>query len=165
MPVTAKRAQALALSLANTTAVPHFERLAFRTPRRIFATLGPGGRDVNFGFDPLQQAQFCAEGDGAIAPVEGGWGRMGWTHCDLDLVDLATFKRALEAAHARANEPPRRAKLKSASAAKPKPAAVKPTASAAKARAAKTGASQARAAKPKPGAVKPKPSAAPRRKK
>jgi hypothetical protein len=105
MAVTAKRARALALSLDNAVAVPHFERLAFRTPRRIFATLGPGGRDMNFMFDLLQQAQFCAEAPESITPVPGGWGRMGATSCNLELVDAATFERALRAAHARANEP------------------------------------------------------------
>ena len=114
MAVTAKRAQALALSLENAVAVPHFKRLAFRTPRRIFATLGPGGRDINFMFDLLQQAQFCAEAPNAIAPVPGGWGRMGITSCDLDAIDAATFERALRAAHARANQPRTGAKPKRA---------------------------------------------------
>jgi hypothetical protein len=105
MAVTAKRARALALSLDNAVAIPHFERLAFRTPRRIFATLGPGGRDMNFMFDLLQQAEFCAEAPAAISPVPGGWGRMGATSCNLEIIDAATFERALRAAHARANEP------------------------------------------------------------
>jgi hypothetical protein len=39
MAVTAARARKLALSLPETSEVPHFDRAAFRTPRKIFATL------------------------------------------------------------------------------------------------------------------------------
>jgi hypothetical protein len=103
--VTAKRARELALALENTTEAPHFDRVAFRTPRRIFATLARSGVDLNFMFDHARQAQFCALAPEALAPVPGGWGRMGATRCDLKKIDAATFSAALKAAHARANAP------------------------------------------------------------
>ena len=106
MAVTAKRAQALALSLENTSSSPHFDRLAFRTPRRTFATLARDGGDLNLMLEPEQQRHFCALAPGALAPVAGGWGRMGWTRCELSAIDVATFKSALAAAHAHANAPP-----------------------------------------------------------
>ena len=106
MPVTAKRAQELALSLENASSYPHFDRIAFRTPRRTFATLSLSGADLNFKLDLAQQQYFCERAPQAIAPVAGGWGRMGWTSCDLRAIDAATFKAALLAAHARANQPP-----------------------------------------------------------
>ena len=105
MAVTAKRAHQLALSLESATAYPHFDRIAFRTPRRTFATLALSGVDLNFMFDLAQQAQFCKLAPHAIAPVAGGWGRMGATRCELALIDAATFTLALKAAHARANAP------------------------------------------------------------
>ena len=108
MPVSRKRALDLALSLENATSYPHFERVAVRTPRRTFATFALRGDDVNFAFDLALQEHFCALAPHAIAPVAGGWGRMGWTSCDLNAVDLATFKAALLAAHARSNVPPAR---------------------------------------------------------
>src|SRR5689334_21535057 len=103
MPVTPKRVRELALAHENTTSYPHFDRLAFRTPRRTFATLARSGDDLNFMFDLAQQAQFCKLAPLAIAPVAGGWGRMGATRCDLKLIDVRTFTAALKAAHARAN--------------------------------------------------------------
>ncbi len=109
MAVTPKRARELALALENASEAPHFDRVAFRTPRRIFATLARSGVDLNFMFDHASQAQFCAAAPEAIAPVPGGWGRMGATRCDLKKIDLATFKAALEAAHTRANAPRARA--------------------------------------------------------
>lgn len=38
MAVTPKRARELALALEDASQAPHFDRVAFRTPRRIFAT-------------------------------------------------------------------------------------------------------------------------------
>ena len=40
MPVTPKRARELALAQDNASSYPHFDKIAFRTPRRTFATLG-----------------------------------------------------------------------------------------------------------------------------
>ncbi|HET7539962.1 MAG TPA: hypothetical protein VFK05_08820 [Polyangiaceae bacterium] len=116
MPVTAKRARELALSLENASAYPHFDRIAFRTPRRTFATLALSGGDLNFMLDHAEQQHFCELAPQAIAPVAGGWGKMGWTRCDLRAIDAATFKAALSAAHARANRPPpKRARKKASS--------------------------------------------------
>jgi hypothetical protein len=105
MAVTAKRARTLALSLENASSYPHFQRLAFRTPRRTFATLDLDGTDLNLKLDLEQQRHFCELCPRAIAPVAGGWGRMGWTRCELASIDAATFTSALKAAHALANAP------------------------------------------------------------
>lgn len=105
MAVSAARARKLLIGFDNVSEAPHFDRTAFRTPRRIFATLGDDGGDVNFMFDPLQQEMFCEMAPHALAPVPGGWGRMGATCCDLKKIDEPTFIAALEAAYARASEP------------------------------------------------------------
>lgn len=115
MAVTAKRAHGLALSMENASAHPHFDRIAFRTPRRTFCTLALSGVDLNFMFDLEQQRHFCELAPHAISPVPGGWGRMGATRCELSAIDLRTFKLALAAAHARANAPlPKRKTAKKA---------------------------------------------------
>jgi len=114
MPVTAKRAKELALALEHVSSYPHFDRVAFRTPRRTFATLALSSADLNLMLDAAEQRHFCELVPHAMAPVAGGWGRMGWTSCDLRAIDAATFKAALSAAHARANAPrPKRARKKS----------------------------------------------------
>ena len=105
MALSAARARKLLLRFDNVSEAPHFDRVAFRTPRRIFATLSGDGRDVNFMFGPLAQETFCEMAPGALAPVPGGWGRMGATRCDLKKVDEAIFVAAAEAAHTRASEP------------------------------------------------------------
>ncbi len=113
MPVTAARARKLALSLENSSEAPHFDRAAFRTPRRIFATLGASGTEMNFMFDSELRDFYCEQAPKAFAPVPGGWGKLGATSCALGRVDEATFLSALKAAHARANASlPKRAKRK-----------------------------------------------------
>jgi|JI10StandDraft_1071094.scaffolds.fasta_scaffold31254_7 hypothetical protein len=108
MPVTSAKARKLALALPDASEAPHFDRAAFRTPRRIFATMAADGASVNFMFDPEQQEFWCENEPAAFAPVPGGWGKMGCTTCLLTKLDEATFKSALNAAHARAMVPPKK---------------------------------------------------------
>ena len=105
MTVTAEQARDLALSLEGASEKPHFERLAFRTPRRIFATLAADGAELNLMFDPELQAFYREQAPEAFAPVPGGWGRNGATRCLLAEVDPDTFRGALMAAHALASRP------------------------------------------------------------
>lgn len=83
MAVTPARAHALALSLDGASEKPHFERSAFRTPRKTFATLAGDGSDINVMFDADTQAFYCDAEPAVFTPVPGGWGRMGATRCDL----------------------------------------------------------------------------------
>lgn len=100
MTVTSARARKLALSLPAASEAPHFNRTAFRTPRKIFATLANDGSDLNLMFDSGLQEFYCEQAPESIAPVPGGWGRMGATRCDLKRIDEATLLSALKAAHA-----------------------------------------------------------------
>lgn len=93
------RARALALALAGAAEATHFHRLAFRTRRRIFATLDAQASDINLMFDADLRDFYCEHEPASFAPVPGGWGRMGATRCDLALVDEPTLASALAAAH------------------------------------------------------------------
>jgi hypothetical protein len=109
MAVTPARVRKLALSLEAASEAPHFDRAAFRTPRKIFATLANTGADVNLMFDSALQEFYCEQAPHAFAPVPGGWGRMGCTRCDLKQADEATLLSALKAAHALAAPKPKSA--------------------------------------------------------
>jgi hypothetical protein len=111
MPVSPARARKLALSLERTSEAPHFDRAAFRTPRKIFATLANSGADINLMFDAALQEFYCEQAPAMFAPVPGGWGRMGATSCDLKRADEATLLSALKAAHALAAPKPKVAKV------------------------------------------------------
>ena len=108
MAVDPARVRELALGLPLASEAAHFERLAFRTPRKIFATLGAGGGDLNLMFDPDLCDFYCERAPDAFAPVSGGWGRRGATRCNLGQVDEATLTSALRAAHQLAAPRPKR---------------------------------------------------------
>lgn len=99
MAVDPARARALALALPETSEAPHFQRLAFRTPRKIFATLDAAAGDLNLMFDPDHRDFWSERAPAAFTPVPGGWGRMGATRCDLAAVDESLLAEALAAAH------------------------------------------------------------------
>jgi hypothetical protein len=98
MAVAPDRAREMALALPDAGEAPHFDRMAFRTPRKIFATLGAND-DLNLMFDPDLRVFYCEQAPEAFTPVPGGWGRNGATRCDLRRVDEATLGSALLAAH------------------------------------------------------------------
>jgi hypothetical protein len=108
MAVTPERAREMALALAQASEAPHFHRLAFRTPRKTFATLDAVAGDLNLMFDPDLRDFYCEQAPEAFAPVPGGWGRMGATRCELSAVDEPTLGSALAAAHLLAAPKPRR---------------------------------------------------------
>jgi hypothetical protein len=108
LPVSPARARDLALALPGASEAPHFHRVAFRTPRKIFATLDASAGDINLMFDADMRDFFCEQEPKAFAPVPGGWGRMGATCCDLHAVDEDALASALRAAHALAGPKPRR---------------------------------------------------------
>jgi len=104
MPMTAEEARELALAFDDASEAPHFDRTAFRTPRRIFATLARDGSDMNLMLDRDLQEFYCEQAPDAFAPVPGGWGQKGATRCVLSAADRQTFRGALTAAYDRANQ-------------------------------------------------------------
>jgi hypothetical protein len=99
MAVRPERARDLALAFEAVTEAPHWHRVAFRTPRKIFATLDAAASDINLMFDQDLRDFYCEQAPHAFQPVPGGWGLRGATRCDLLSVDESELVSALEAAH------------------------------------------------------------------
>jgi hypothetical protein len=110
--ITAARFRKLALSFEGALEVPHFDRAAFRTKRRIFATLAPDGASANLNLDLDLQEAVCSALPEAFSPVPGGWGRMGHTTVNLRAVSADDLTRVLTEAHARASAPKPKAKAR-----------------------------------------------------
>jgi len=87
----------IALSLEGTTEAPHFDRAAFKV-KRIYVTLAADGKTANFKFEPDEQELKCTVLPEAFRPVEGGWGRQGWTTATLSELNAADLRNALEMA-------------------------------------------------------------------
>lgn len=88
----------LCLSMPETTEVKHFDRQAFRTKRKIFATLLEEAFTANFPFSPEEQAAWCKLAPGVFYPVPGGWGLQGWTTADLKKVKKSQLVDAVQSA-------------------------------------------------------------------
>jgi hypothetical protein len=106
--ITPARFVALALALEGATEVAHVDRRAFRTTRKIFATLAPDGRSANLLLEPELQAAVIEAMPHAFRPVPGGWGRMGYTTVELEAVSEDELVRVLREAHALALPAPKK---------------------------------------------------------
>ena len=90
----------LALSFPGTKEQPHFEKAAFRTNKKIFATLSEKDKLACVKFSQTDQSVFCAFDLSVIYPVPNKWGLQGWTYIDLTKVKKAMLVDALSTAYA-----------------------------------------------------------------
>ena len=74
----------------------HSGNPAFRTKRKIFTTLREKEKRANFSFTPDEQAAFCKADGESFFPVEGGWGRLGWTTVNLSTVSEEMLTNAIQ---------------------------------------------------------------------
>jgi hypothetical protein len=104
----------IALSLAEVEEKPHFDRAAFRTPARIFATLGAKGADCNVRLPPEVQQMLVDAKPDVFTRLNGGWGAAGWTRMEVAAVDAATCREVLKEAHAFAAPKEKKEKVRNA---------------------------------------------------
>ncbi len=105
--IRADRFHALASGFEGTERAPHFDRVAWRTKARIFATVAPDERSANLKLELDCQAFWCEERPDAFQPVPGGWGRMGMTTVDFARVKEADLVAALTQAYEFARPKPK----------------------------------------------------------
>lgn len=108
MAVSARVACELARALPGVSEKDHFGSDAFIAHKRTFATVWPEDKKVNLKFSAALQREFLAIDGEAFMEIDNGFGRMGWTTCQLDFVDRATLARALEAAWECSKKPTKR---------------------------------------------------------
>ncbi len=97
--VTAAACTKIILALPDVTSAPHFDRTAFKTNKRIFATLAADGQSLNVKLTKVDQSVFCAFDDTVIFPVPNKWGLQGWTTVNLQKVLPSTFRDVLDVAY------------------------------------------------------------------
>jgi hypothetical protein len=85
--------RALALALPQVEEKSHFGKADFRVKNKIFAGFtGDGAAYVKL--TPDQQEMICAA-ESVVSPIEGGWGRQGWTQIDHAQADEALLQSLL----------------------------------------------------------------------
>ena len=87
--------RAMALALPQTEEKSHFGKADFRVRNKIFATLKDDATGV-VKLLPEQQEMMTAAEPRIFVPVNGGWGRQGWTQVILASAD-AEFRAQLAA--------------------------------------------------------------------
>jgi hypothetical protein len=98
----------LVLSLDGVEERPHMDRTAFRTKRKIFATLGSDKR-VNLMIQPADRRDQLIEAFPDVFFSLGGWTRLGYVAVDLGRVDAALLRELVtDAWHDAQPAPPKK---------------------------------------------------------
>lgn len=95
MPITAEQFRDIAMSFAQVTEKPHFDRIAFSVAR-TFATIAADKNSANLLFTPEQQEGRCAIEPSIFAPVPNKWAAHGWTEIQFASADETTARAALQ---------------------------------------------------------------------
>ncbi|WP_432286782.1 MmcQ/YjbR family DNA-binding protein [Aminobacter sp. BA135] len=95
--MTPEDVRRIALELPGATEKSHFGKPDFRVRDRVFATL-PGDGNAVIKLTRDQQEVMCGAETTVFRPVEGGWGKQGWTRVMLQAADEPTLRSALVAA-------------------------------------------------------------------
>jgi predicted DNA-binding protein (MmcQ/YjbR family) len=91
--------RALAASFPETTEEPHFERMAFKVKKKIFATYNHSTKIACIKLSLIDQDVFCTAGKDLIYPAPGTWGKKGWTFIHLKKVRSELFYDAITTAY------------------------------------------------------------------
>lgn len=93
----------LALSFPGTVEQPHFEKTSFRVKKKIFATLSIENSRAVLKLSLIDQSVFCLFDKTIIYPVNGAWGKQGWTVFELKKVRKPMLQDALNTAYSEVN--------------------------------------------------------------
>jgi hypothetical protein len=89
----------ITLGLPDAVESAHMGTPDFRVRKKIFATLGSGETPrCVLKFTLEQQEMFMRVDPSAFVPVNGGWGRKGWTHLHLKVAQEPIVRDALATA-------------------------------------------------------------------
>jgi predicted DNA-binding protein (MmcQ/YjbR family) len=85
--ITVATVREIALAFEAAEEQPHFEITSFRVKKKIFVTLNFDRHHITIRLAPDDQAMFCAYNQEVVYPVPNAWGKQGWTHVNLALVN------------------------------------------------------------------------------
>lgn len=85
----------IALEFEEAEEQPHFEKTSFRVNKKIFATLDVKLKSVVIKLSEIKQSVFGAFDKTIIYPVNGTWGKQGWTIVELTKVKKEILKDVL----------------------------------------------------------------------
>ena len=96
--VTPAIVRQLALSLPEAVEQEHRSKPSFRVRKKIFAVLHPDDKRAVLKLSAVDQSVFDDYDPAVFHPVEGSWGKQGWTVVELPKVKKEVFREALVSA-------------------------------------------------------------------
>lgn len=88
-----------AMAFPEAVEAPHFEKASFRVKKKIFATLDEPRHRAVVKLSPVEQSVFSAYDNTIIYPLDGTWGKQGWTAVELKKVRKGVCRDVLRAAY------------------------------------------------------------------
>jgi predicted DNA-binding protein (MmcQ/YjbR family) len=89
----------LCLSLEEVSQDKHFDKIAFKFKKKIFATLNSVENRSTLKFLPEEQSMLCKVNPEAIYPVPNKWGTHGWTHVMYEQITEEVLYELLKTAY------------------------------------------------------------------
>ena len=86
-------------SFPEVTEEPHFEKIAFKVKKKIFATYDDVHKNLCVRLSAIDQDVFSSAEKKAIYPVKNAWGKKGWTIIELKAVNKSISLDALTTAY------------------------------------------------------------------
>lgn len=93
--ITPLQFQELALSFADTESAPHFDKIAFKKNKKIFASVNITATIAMVKLTPEQQSVYVLLPNKIFYPSTGAWGKQGYTVIDLKQVTITLTKELL----------------------------------------------------------------------
>jgi predicted DNA-binding protein (MmcQ/YjbR family) len=93
--ITLEYIRKTALALEEVEEGAHFEKVAFRVRKKVFATVDLVKNKTVLKLSDVDQSVFVKYRPGVIYPVAGGWGKQGWTVFKMKQLRKDLFKDAL----------------------------------------------------------------------
>jgi hypothetical protein len=87
--VDVETAYEICLSMPESEEYDHFGKPAFRVKGKTFITMNLEENWCTLKLTPEQQSEFCE--NATIFPVPNKWGKSGWTHADLAIINKTEF--------------------------------------------------------------------------
>lgn len=109
--VTLESFRELALAFEETDEHDHWGRPSFRVKKKIFATLWPVEKRAVLKLSLVDQSVFCDVNKQIFYPVNGAWGKQGWTNIELKKISKKMLKEVLTSAY---SEVTKKSKVKKA---------------------------------------------------
>jgi hypothetical protein len=85
----------IALSFEAAEELPHFEITSFRVKKKIFVTMNAEMQHITIRLTEVDQSIYCQYNSEIVYPVPNKWGKLGWTHVNLPLVDAEMLRELI----------------------------------------------------------------------